>query len=93
MFVALLMAAAVQSAPVADVAPAAATAPAAAAASATAERAAVKADDDGVVCRSEAVTGTRFAHRICRRKSEMEASRRATQEQIRMEQRDFGPHQ
>ncbi|HEV2531122.1 hypothetical protein [Phenylobacterium sp.] len=68
-----------------DAAPATTAAPPAAAAPAKPPQ---KAAADDVVCKTEAVTGSMFPKKICRKKSEMDAARLEEQAQIRASQKN-----
>lgn len=71
--------------PTAPAQPAVSSAEAAKAAEAAKTEAAAK-----YVCRTEQVTGTRFAHKICRSKEEMAQKMADDQARIRQEQRTTG---
>jgi hypothetical protein len=46
---------------------------------------------DEIVCKTEAVTGSMFPKKICRKKSEVDAARLDQQAQIRNQQRSVTP--
>jgi len=83
-----LLAALAAAAPDAAAAPAA---PAPAAAPPAAAKPAQPAEADPVVCKTEAVTGSMFPKKICRRKSEADAMRADQQREIRSQQRSVTP--